>query len=601
MTERREESDQRFADAVLAARLLALDPDRLGGIAVRARPGPVRDAWTEFGLEALGPDTPRVRLPPGVTAESLTGHFDLAASLAAGAPVRSRGLIERSRAGLMVVPMAERLATDTAALLALALERGGAGGGSRDHSASEGFGVLLFDESEGDEPAAAHALLDRLAFHVNLDGISLGAALSGIIEAPEAEPGLRARLMRVEISDAAIEAIAEAVVKLGIPSMRAALLAAQVARCHAALSGRESVEADDLAAAGRLVLASRARQLPESEPQREEQEPQEEPGEGSSSEGETEKAPDTSLDNIILQAVSVRLPPKLLEAPHRKPTQRSTGKTGARSSAGDVRLSLLHGRPAGVRRGALRDGVRLSVYETLRAAAPWQLIRRQQRAASAAEGHAAVPAPKFEIRTQDLRLKRFTGHAVTTTIFALDASGSAAAQRLAEAKGAVELFLNECYVRRDQVALISFRGTGAEVLVPPTRSLTRARRLLTALPGGGGTPLACGLQAACALAETLRRQGQTPLLVVLTDGRANVALDGSGGRARAAAEATTAARTIAARGLRSLLLDVSMRGTPEARALAEAMDARYLLIPGAEAQRVAGAVSKARKDLQAGA
>ncbi len=600
MTEQSNEGVDRFADALLAARLLAIDPDGLGGIAVCARPGPVRDAWTDFALEALAPGSPRVRLPPGATSESLTGHFDLAASLATGGPVRAMGLIERSRGGVLLVPMGERLTPTMAAQVARALERIGVEGNSRDHARADGFCLILFDESEGDEPPPSQALLDRLAFHLGLDGIGMGAALNEIMEAADNNPDARALLARVQVPDAAIEAIGEAVVKLGIPSCRAAILAAQVARCHAALCGRGCVEADDLVAAGRLVLASRARTMPEAEAQRDERDDQDEPSEDSSNGGETERAPDASLENVILQAVAVRLPRKLLDGGHGRATLRSTGKTGARSSAGEARLSLLHGRPAGVRRGTLREGVRLGIYETLRAAAPWQRMRREQRTGTV-ETDGVSASRRYEIRGQDLRLKRFTGHAVTTTIFVVDASGSAAAQRLAESKGAVELFLNECYVRRDQVALISFRGTGAEVLVPPTRSLTRARRLLTALPGGGGTPLASGLQAAMALAQSLRRQGQTPLLVMLTDGRANVALDGLGGRSRAAAEATSAARTLADLRVRTLLLDISLRGTAEARCLAEAMNARYLLIPGAEAARVAGVVSKARKDLQAGA
>lgn len=597
MTVPGDEGTDRFADALLAARLLALDPDRLGGIAVRARAGPVRDAWTSFGIEAFGASHPTVRLPPGIALESMTEHFDLAASLAAGAPVLVKGLIERSRGGVLVVPMAERLSPDIAALIAIAMDSGGTG--SFANAPSSGFGVIAFDESEGDEPPASHALLDRLAFHVDLDGISIGTALAGLLEPPESCPEARNRLARVVLPDAAIEAIAEAVVKLGIQSLRAAILAAHVARNHAALSGRDCVAADDLAAAGRLVLASRARQLPESQSRPDDQEDEEHPSDGTPGNGETEDAPDAPLENVIIQAVTVSLQRKLLNGPHNKARQRSTGKTGARSNAGDAQLSLLHGRPAGVRRGTLRSGVRLSIYETLRAAAPWQRMRREQRAVMPNPTGASA-SPRFEIRGEDFRLKRFTGHAVTTTIFVVDASGSAAVQRLAESKGAVELFLNECYVRRDQVALISFRGTGAEILVPPTRALTRARRLLTSLAGGGGTPLASGLQAALALAQTLRRQGQTPLLVVLTDGRANVALDGKGGRARAAAQATSAARTIADLRLRTLLLDVSLRGTDEARSLAEAMDARYLLIPGADASRVAGVVVKARKSLQSG-
>jgi magnesium chelatase subunit D len=172
----------------------------------------------------------------------------------------------------------------------------------------------------------------------------------------------------------------------------------------------------------------------------------------------------------------------------------------------------------------------------------------------------------------------------------LDASGSSALHRLAEVKGAVELLLAECYVRRDQVAVVAFRGRGAELLLPPTRSLVRAKRSLAGLPGGGGTPLASGLDAARELAEQLRRRGLAPALVVLTDGQANVARDGTGGRQRAGEEALLAARALQAGGFRVLLIDTAPRPQPQARALADAMRARYLPLPHADARALAGAV-----------
>ena len=106
----------------------------------------------------------------------------------------------------------------------------------------------------------------------------------------------------------------------------------------------------------------------------------------------------------------------------------------------------------------------------------------------------------------------------------MDASGSSALHRLAEAKGAIELLLASCYVRRDRVALVAFRGQSAELLLPPTRSLVRAKRSLASLPGGGGTPLAAGIDVSLLLADAVQRRGGTPTIVLLTDGRANVCL-----------------------------------------------------------------------------
>jgi magnesium chelatase subunit D len=197
------------------------------------------------------------------------------------------------------------------------------------------------------------------------------------------------------------------------------------------------------------------------------------------------------------------------------------------------------------------------------------------------------------VRREDFHVWRFQQRSQTTTIFVVDASGSSALHRLAEAKGAVELLLSDCYVRRDSVAVIAFRGTNAELLLPPTRSLVRAKRSLAGLPGGGGTPLAAGLDAASDLADAVRRRGAKPMIVVLTDGRANIARDGTPGRARAGADAMAAARRILLQGHAALLLDTSAQPQDSAREIAAGMGARYLPLPYAGAAVVNSVVRAA--------
>ncbi|WP_353094084.1 VWA domain-containing protein, partial [Methylibium sp.] len=246
-----------------------------------------------------------------------------------------------------------------------------------------------------------------------------------------------------------------------------------------------------------------------------------------------------------------------------------------------LQQSGLRGRPVGARRGEPRTGARLNVIETLRAAAPWQRLRQ----ASPGGGGARI-----QVRREDFHVTRFTQRSETTTIFAVDASGSAALHRLAEAKGAVELLLADCYVRRDNVAVLAFRGKTAELLLPPTRSLVRAKRSLAGLPGGGGTPLAAGIDAALALAEAVRRRGETPVVVLLTDGRANIARDGEPGRTRAGEDALAAARQLQAAGVTALLLDTSPQPQATARQLAAQMGAAYLPLPHAGAAELSQAV-----------
>jgi magnesium chelatase subunit D len=228
--------------------------------------------------------------------------------------------------------------------------------------------------------------------------------------------------------------------------------------------------------------------------------------------------------------------------------------------------------------------MRLDVIETLRAAAPWQPLRRRERGE-------ALRGPRVDVRRDDFRIVKRKQPSQTTTVFVVDASGSSALHRLAEAKGAVELLLAQCYVRRDRVALVAFRGQGAQLLLPPTRSLTRAKRSLAQLPGGGGTPLAAGLDAAYTLIEGLRRRGETTVIVVMTDGRANVARDGGHGRQQAEADALASARRLRAAGALGVLVDTSPRAQPVARELAAAMDALYLPLPHADARQLSQALA----------
>ena len=292
------------------------------------------------------------------------------------------------------------------------------------------------------------------------------------------------------------------------------------------------------------------------------------------------------MDDVVVAAAVAAIPRDLLAALVASPAgQRATPSVGR---SGAAAAHALHGRPLGPRRGRPRGGVRLDLLATLRAAAPWQRVRR---------GAAAPTAPALELRPDrlriqpsDLHVRRTEARRRTTTIFAVDASGSAALHRLGEAKGAVELLLADCYVRRDSVALVAFRGRGAELLLPPTRSLTRAKRALGELPGGGGTPLAAGLDAVGELAATVGRRGATPVVVVLSDGRANVARDGTPGRAAGDRDARAAARRLGALGVSTLFVDTSPRPDPAARELAALLGARCIALPHADAAALSRAV-----------
>ena len=607
-----------WSDAVIAAQLIAIDPAGAGGVLLRSRAGPVRERWLAIMRASLPSQTRLRSVPLHIADGRLLGGLDLSATLLAGHPVAERGLLSEADGGVIVLAMAERIAATTIAHVTAAMDTGESiverdGLSLRMPSR---FGVIALDEGLDDEFAPV-SLGDRLAFHIDLNEISIhdmkGIELETFDDDITAQAGTetfcdagitgsplsrgrqvgadiseaRGRLRSIEIEPDQIEAVCNAALELGIISLRAPLLTLAVARASAALSGNKKVTQDDIALAARLVLAPRALILPPSQQPEQPAEPPPEPDTPEeSSDDRDQETPDIdrALDEVVLAAAQAAIPPGVLAMLRDASSNRSRAKSGGK--AGELQKSRQRGRPAGSQRGELRAGAKLNVIETLRAAAPWQPLRRAELA-KAGDAHAR---PRVLVRKDDFRIARFKQRTETTTIFVVDASGSAALHRLAEAKGAVELLLADCYVRRDQVALITFRGQIAELLLPPTRSLARAKRSLAGLPGGGGTPLAAALDAAFMLADSISRKGQTPTVILLTDGRANIARDGAPGRPQAEADAKNAAKAFSATRINTVLVDTSPRPGPLAEEFAAAMGARYLPLPHADATVLSKAV-----------
>jgi magnesium chelatase subunit D len=575
----REQAADAWADAGLSAALCAISPGDFGGVCIRAGAGPVRDCWLQGFRDLLPQDAPVRRLPANISDDRLIGGLDLVATLRAGRPVPQRGLLAEVDGGLLVVPGAERLGALVAARLAgasetreVTVERDGIA-----QRVGSSFLMAVLDEGASDEEQAPGALLERLAFIVDLDRATLRDVTRESFSRRDVEAAQR-RLADVELPDAIVEALCAAAIALGIGSLRAPSFALRAARALAALEGATAVDAEHASAAARLVYASRATRLPASV--QDEAPDASPPPPSESATDDTERvasAPqDLPLDDLVLAAVQSAMPPGLLAQLQISAALRRRATHGGR--AGAQKHGGTRGRPAGVRRVAPGRGARINVVETLRAAAPWQAVRRRLRSS---EDRASHTPPRVEVRRDDFRVTRYRQKTRTTTIFVVDASGSAALHRLGEAKGAVELLLGECYVRRDRVALLAFRGKGAELVLPPTRSLVRAKRCLAGLPGGGGTPLAAGIDAAAELAEALRRQGDSSVLVFMTDGRANISRDGQPDRAAAEAHALSAARRIRVAAFPAILVDTAPRPQPLAAKVAEEMGARYLPLPNA--------------------
>jgi len=570
------EPGERVADAWRAAACLAVDPPGLVGAVVRGDPGEECERWLE-ALQALLPPGEKLRrVPTHIDEERLMGGIDLPASLRLGRPIHARGVIEELSGGFLLIPMAERASPARLSRIGQVLD------------GRPSFGVIALDGGRCDEERCAPSLLERLGVQLDLRGMRLDLA-GHELPTPEEVIAARTRLGAIDVDIDMTRALCATASACGVESLRAPLIAMRLARAHAALRGDSSPNDADLQLAARLVLAPRATiaPAPPSPQENPQPEPQSQPPPQSDgpANGEARDTEIGTLEDRVLEAARAALPEGLLAAAlaNSKPQRRSAnsaGRVGALLDGG------ARGRPAGVRAGHPRDGLRLNLIETLRAAVPWQRLRRRDASTET--------RPRMLVRAQDFRVTWRRQRAQTVTVFALDASGSSALHRLSEAKGAIELLLAECYVRRDEVAVVVFRGRAAELALPPTRSLLRAKRSLAGLPGGGATPLASGIDAVRLIAEQVGRQGRTPSIVLLTDGQANVARDGSSGRARAQEDARHAAKTLGQLGWRTLLIDTAPRPQALARGLAEGLRARYLPLPNADARSLALAVSPGR-------
>lgn len=535
------------AEQVLAC--FAADPTGLGGIWVRARHGPVRTAFRKALRDLTEPIT---TIHPGIDDRSLFGGLDLAAVLRSGEVRHADGLIKRAR--IFELTMAERATPEFAARLTGLMD-------AATHA------VIALDEGADAEEIPPPALTERMAFFIDLDGLSIRD--TGPLDVSRGGED-------AEISPEQVEDLAVAAMSLAITSLRPVQFAARTARLLAAFDGRDAVAVQDLSRAAGLVFAHRAQTVAVPEPEAPDQPPE-----------RTDDTPASKQDNdiseqdLMIEAAQAAIPDDLLAQLNegRKRRVRS-----AAAGSGQRQRHNRRGRPKPSQPGPLVQGAQLDLVATLRTAAPWQRLRCKP------------PGCQLAIRPSDFRLKRYENKSDRLLIFAVDASGSAALARLAEAKGTVELLLGQAYARRDYVALIGFRKTTADLLLPPTRSLVQTRKRLSALPGGGGTPLAAGLQTAQEEGRQAARKGMTPTLILLTDGRANVALDGTGNRSAATADAERMARGISEDGLTAMVIDTAARQSSTLRTLAAEMNALYLPLPRADAHRMSGAVARALND-----
>ncbi|NTW51835.1 MAG: magnesium chelatase ATPase subunit D [Chlorobiaceae bacterium] len=596
-----------------ALMLLAVDPS-LGGVVIPSAVGSGKSTLARAFAGILPEETPFVELPLNVTEDRLIGGVDLEATLASGQRVVQHGVLSKAHKGVLYVDSLSLLDSSAVSHIMDAMSRGlvlvEREGLSEVHPANFML-VGTYDPSDGE---VRMGLLDRIGIIVpftaqndyrarkKIVNIVMGTRdqedtedelrmLRGLIEAAKEQ------LLRVSMTNEQIKGLIQTAISLGVEGNRVDIFAIRAAIASAALAQRTEVDDEDLKLAVKLVLVPRATRMPEREATEEDMAQDQPPPEDEEPEGEDENAPPDEpdadaeeeqeetpdmIEELMMDSIETELPDNILNI---SLASKKKAKSGSRGEA----LNNRRGRFVRAQEGEMKSG-KVALIPTLISAAPWQQSRRQDKKM------AGRPAGALIINKEDVKIKKFRDKSGTLFIFMVDASGSMALNRMRQAKGAVASLLQNAYVHRDQVALISFRGKQAQVLLPPSQSVDRAKRELDVLPTGGGTPLASALFTGWETAKQARTKGISQIMfVMITDGRGNIPLQAAyepnaekAPKEELEKEIEALALSIQADGVASIVIDTQMNylSRGEAPKLAQKLGGRYFYMPNAKAEQI---------------
>jgi len=520
---------------------------------------------SENGLiKGIKKRTPVIDLPLGATEDRVVGSLNVEKAIKEGIKALEPGILASCNRGILYIDEVNLLddhvadvLLDSAAMGVNIVEREGV---SVAHPAH----FILVGTMNPEEGEIRPQLLDRFGLQVTvagIDDVDQRMQIAKMADAFDLDPeGFAAahqadqeQMMRriaqakkilgqVTMSDDLLRTIASTCIDLGVKTHRAEIVISRTAKTIAAFDARTEVLPEDVKKAMELALAHRMRSRPFEPPtlnkdkldksmekhqhdhqhdqQQQPKDPQRKPEQQEKQQQKKEEErPDNKQDSKETKAAAAQEQVFEIGSPidvRKMGLSRRRDRVLRRKISGR-RMNTLAAKNSGryLRQRMPTGGKDIAIDATIRAAAPYQRSR--------------IGTNAIKVKSEDIREKERVGKTSAVVMFVVDASGSMGAnQRMQSAKGAVLSLLVDSYQKRDKIGMVAFKGKDAELILPPTSSVDLALRRLQELPTGGKTPLSAGLSRGLKLLESEIRKNDEikPMMVLISDGRANVGLGG---------------------------------------------------------------------------